>query len=465
MFSPAVGYVPIAKYVKFVSLIMIKPFNVAFSVIRDSINIVPQLHCSLFLMKNCVTSVILAYIYLELINDLLVKILHFVFQVRNRNTQKRRRLLRIPRVKKSKMRSIQPHTDAEDSILTSTSLFQPPDMLENLLKSNKFLDITENDISIYRTIHDVVVSQIPKANPSTDLKFCTPPYIQLGKYEIKSWYSSPYPLEYATVCKLHICEFCLEYRKTSSIMQRHLTMCKARHPPDREIYRSSNLSIFEIDGQNYKNYCQNICLIAKLFLDHKTLYYDVEPFLFYVLTFNDETGCHLVGYFSKYTFFLLMLGYLLTREEGLTGSPEKPLSTLGKLSYNAYWNCAVCAYLSQHLNDNLISIKRALVHILILEIMQHTGMDPHDVASTLQRLGLIRITKEKKVIITLKLQVVQKCLSTNSYIKRIILDETKLRWAPFIKPSSHSEFPVEIANIQSDQLNGNNHVKVYKNIQ
>ena len=46
-------------------------------------------------------------------------------------------------------------------------------------------------------------------------------------------------------------------------------------------------------------YCQNLCLLAKLFLDHKTLYYDVEPFLFYVLTQNDSKGCHLVGYFSK----------------------------------------------------------------------------------------------------------------------------------------------------------------------
>jgi hypothetical protein len=25
-------------------------------------------------------------------------------------------------------------------------------------------------------------------------------------------------------------------------------------------------------------------LLAKLFLDHKTLYYDVEPFLFYIIT-------------------------------------------------------------------------------------------------------------------------------------------------------------------------------------
>lgn len=71
------------------------------------------------------------------------------------------------------------------------------------------------------------------------------------------------------------------------------------HPPANEIYRREGLSVFEVDGNTSKLYCQNLCLLAKLFLDHKTLYYDVEPFLFYVLTTNDEYGCHLVGYFSK----------------------------------------------------------------------------------------------------------------------------------------------------------------------
>ena len=36
-----------------------------------------------------------------------------------------------------------------------------------------------------------------------------------------------------------------------------------------------------------------------MFLDHKTLYYDVEPFLFYVMTEVDELGARFVGYFSK----------------------------------------------------------------------------------------------------------------------------------------------------------------------
>lgn len=50
------------------------------------------------------------------------------------------------------------------------------------------------------------------------------------------------------------------------------------------------LVVFEVDGFEQRIYCQNLCYIAKLFLDHKTLYYDVDPFLFYVLCEVDERG-------------------------------------------------------------------------------------------------------------------------------------------------------------------------------
>ena len=36
--------------------------------------------------------------------------------------------------------------------------------------------------------------------------------------------------------------------------------------------------------------------------DHKTLYYDTDPFLFYVMCEQDEYGFHIVGYFSKGNF-------------------------------------------------------------------------------------------------------------------------------------------------------------------
>jgi histone acetyltransferase MYST1 len=66
-------------------------------------------------------------------------------------------------------------------------------------------------------------------------------------------------------------------------------------PDDQRVY-----SVFEIDGLLHKLYCQNLCLLAKLFLDHKTLYFDVSPFLFYVVTETIAGGdCNIVGYFSK----------------------------------------------------------------------------------------------------------------------------------------------------------------------
>ncbi|KAF8943819.1 Histone acetyltransferase kat7, partial [Haplosporangium bisporale] len=120
-----------------------------------------------------------------------------------------------------------------------------------------------------------------------------------GDWEIDTWYVAPYPEEYSQHPILYICEFCLKYMKSSFMAERHRSKCAMRHPPGDEIYREGNISIFEVDGRKNKIYCQNLCLMAKMFLDHKTLYYDVEPFLFYVMTESGDLGCRFVGYFSK----------------------------------------------------------------------------------------------------------------------------------------------------------------------
>jgi histone acetyltransferase MYST1 len=52
-------------------------------------------------------------------------------------------------------------------------------------------------------------------------------------------------------------------------------------------------------GKDQKLYCQNFCLLAKLFLDHKTVYYSVAPFKFYILTEDTTRGGRIVGFFSK----------------------------------------------------------------------------------------------------------------------------------------------------------------------
>lgn len=86
-------------------------------------------------------------------------------------------------------------------------------------------------------------------------------------------------------------------------MKRHAAKCVWRHPPGDEIYRKGKLCVWQVDGKRHKNYCQFLCLLAKFFLDHKTLYFDVDPFLFYIMTIADHDGCHIVGYFSKVSQF------------------------------------------------------------------------------------------------------------------------------------------------------------------
>ncbi|KAL3274825.1 hypothetical protein HHI36_019608 [Cryptolaemus montrouzieri] len=123
--------------------------------------------------------------------------------------------------------------------------------------------------------------------------------IQIGRFEIDTWYFSPYPEEYGRQSKLWICEYCLKYMRLEKSYRYHMSECTWRQPVGKEIYRKGTLSVYEVDGKDHKVYCQNLCLLAKLFLDHKTLYFDVEPFLFYILCEVDKHGAHIVGYFSR----------------------------------------------------------------------------------------------------------------------------------------------------------------------
>ena len=54
---------------------------------------------------------------------------------------------------------------------------------------------------------------------------------------------------------------------------------------------------------------------------------------------------------------IYILGYLLSRIEGQPGSPEKPLSDLGLITYKNYWKNVIAEYLYNHLNDKSVTIK------------------------------------------------------------------------------------------------------------
>ena len=92
--------------------------------------------------------------------------------------------------------------------------------------------------------------------------------------------------------------------------------------------------------------------------------------LWVFLNFFPSLGSHFIGYFSKEKFsskrfnvscivtlpcyqrcgfgrFLIEFSYLLSRREGVVGTPEKPLSELGRLSYLSYWKAKIYEYVQR----------------------------------------------------------------------------------------------------------------------
>lgn len=206
--------------------------------------------------------------------------------------------------------------------------------------------------------------------------------ICFGDYQIEAWYFSPYPKEVIRNGTVWICEFCLFYFSSAELLSAHAACCELRHPPGTQIYEEGDLSFFELDGHVQKNYCRNVALISKLFLDHKSLYYDIDVFMFYVLCRRSERGYHMVGYFSKekiseqgynlacililpheqrrgYGKILIDFSYMLSRREGRIAGPEKPLSDLGLLSYRAYWLEVILEELSHNKKTSIKSISRS----------------------------------------------------------------------------------------------------------
>lgn len=266
--------------------------------------------------------------------------------------------------------------------------------------------------------------------------------IQLGKYEIDTWYFSPYPDEAGKSPKLFICEYCLKYMKLEMTYRYHLSECVWRNPPGKEIYRKGSLSVWEVDGKDNKLYCQFLCLLAKLFLDHKTLYYDVMPFMFYVLTEVDKQGCHIVGYFSKekesadsnnlaciltlppfqrngYGKFLIQFSYQLTKLEGICGSPEKPLSDLGKLSYRSYWSWVI-----------LNILKEAGGIVPIKELSKMTSFTITDIIETLNNLQMVKYLKGQHIICVTAKSIDEHLKAMEHKKPKVEVDPAFVRWDP-----------------------------------
>ncbi|OAA46290.1 histone acetyltransferase ESA1 [Metarhizium rileyi] len=301
----------------------------------------------------------------------------------------------------------------------------------------------EGEFSREEEIEKLRTSGSMTQNPAEISRIRNISKVQFGRKDLFPWYFSPYPEVFGQEDVIFVCEFCLSYYGDERAFLRHRKKCTLQHPPGNEIYRDDYVSFFEIDGRRQRTWCRNLCLLSKMFLDHKTLYYDVDPFLFYVMASRSDKGCHLVGYFSKekesadgynvaciltlpqyqrrgYGRLLIQFSYELSKIEGKLGSPEKPLSDLGLLSYRQYW--------SENILDLLMGYNERDDKVTIETISSALAMTTQDVEHTLQAMKMqVYHKSDHKIVIPENL--IQQRERQKLKLRRV-LDPVRIQWKP-----------------------------------
>ncbi|KAJ5468052.1 hypothetical protein N7475_005804 [Penicillium sp. IBT 31633x] len=259
--------------------------------------------------------------------------------------------------------------------------------------------------------------------------------VVLGDLLFKPWNQSIYPedLVAKNTDRLYVCRWCFRYSCNGEILEEHKHACEHRTtPPGTKVYDHGGYAVWEVDGQNHKLFGQNLSLFAKLFLDHKTVFFDVATFLYYILTFtdpNDSDSYHVLGFFSKEKLswdannlacilifppyqhkqlgkLLMGVSYKLSGWDsngGCIGGPEKPLSELGNKSYVRFWAERIARFLLRGKQSSISlesdqpkpsstpkgSRKRPLRESMTVEELGlGTGMLTEDVITALKSMGL-----------------------------------------------------------------------------
>ena len=271
--------------------------------------------------------------------------------------------------------------------------------------------------------------------------------VVLGDLLFKPWYQSIYPedLVARNADCLYVCRWCFRYSCDESAFTAHSQACEHRtEPPGTKVYDHGGYAVWEVDGEQYKLFGQNLSLFAKLFLDHKTVFFDVATFLYYILTFtdpSDQDNYHILGFFSKEKLswdannlacicvfppyqhkqlgkLLMGVSYKLSGWEypgGCIGGPEKPLSDLGQRSYNRFWAERIARYILSGKRDEgsheidpqkpsslpkTLRKKTLCEDWTVEEIGKATGMLNEDVIAAVRHMGVIQpeaAPKKRKV--------------------------------------------------------------------
>ncbi|KAL2223210.1 acyl-CoA N-acyltransferase [Thermoascus aurantiacus ATCC 26904] len=267
--------------------------------------------------------------------------------------------------------------------------------------------------------------------------------VVLGNLLFKTWFHSIYPEELVgkDTERLYVCPWCFRYSCDVDAYAGHTRVCQHRTtPPGTKIYEHGGYAVWELDGEDHKLFAQNLSLFAKLFLDHKSVFFDVASFLYYILTYTDPRnpggGYHVLGYFSKEKLswdannlacilifppyqhkqlgkLLMGVSYKLSAwewEGGFIGGPERPLSEMGRRSYCRFWEERIARYFllgppgadpdesvqqKQQQNAAAKGARKRPVRerMTVRDIGQATGMLTEDVITALKGMGVVEPEK------------------------------------------------------------------------
>ncbi|KAL5596766.1 uncharacterized protein BROUX77_006714 [Berkeleyomyces rouxiae] len=220
--------------------------------------------------------------------------------------------------------------------------------------------------------------------------------------------------------RLYVCPYCFKYAREVLPWARHVEVCGgAAAVPGRKVYvhprregEAGEWSVWEVDGEKDSLFCQNLSLFGKLFLETKSVFFDVHNFNFFLLVFTPPasrgSAPRITGFFSKEKMswdnnnlacilvfppwqrkglgaLLIGVSYEIARRERVLGGPEKPISDLGLKGYRRFWAGEIARWLltinaAHGAGPPLVDVDRC---------SRDTWITPDDCLATLRDMGVV----------------------------------------------------------------------------
>lgn len=213
---------------------------------------------------------------------------------------------------------------------------------------------------------------------------------------------------------LYVCPFCFKFTDKKIEWEQHLNCCRFRNNlPGKVMYNDGQLIIRKVKGRDHELFCQCMCLMAKFFLDNKSIFYDLDYFDFYVAYQILDRIEVPMGFYSRELLSwesnnlscicvlpcyqkrglgtkLIDFSYNLSKYEQQISGPERPFSPLGKLTYLRYW----CRCLSLSFVYGSLSTKK---YVTLQSISETIGFRIEDILLTLSFLGVLYTNNKKNI--------------------------------------------------------------------